>query len=412
MIKLLRRRLPFLQFPLHPNADSVDTTEPDGDLREHAAKARYSLRLQRYWWAACKISEEVESTDQTYVVVDLGCERGWLKRFTRPNPRIRWIGLDGNTSHPSLAASEYDEIVCCNFSRPLPLPDGCADAVVSLHVFEHLHDADLAASEVARILKPGGVFLAGTPGCPSPIASVRSAFLRRRERLGRNRPWGHVRAFSPSAWSRLCNSAGLSIEFVTGSHLIRRTGAAMESNRMWIRANQIWGGLFPSLGSELYVSARKPLESQLGAVKAGLLERFWFKADWAGPIAATLILAFTIHVLLTGPASSEDTSFATEIQSLKDDIDVFAWAVGSRDLSRHTADRSIKPRTVVTWTPPFRRPRPGDGSAPDYRCRATRPLSAFIASRCNPHQCGMAKVRPSLCRPHQRAGRTDVAPVC
>lgn len=45
----------------------------------------------------------------------------------------------------------------------LPYGDGEFDLVFSFSVFEHLHEYKKALSEVARVLKPGGLFLLGMP---------------------------------------------------------------------------------------------------------------------------------------------------------------------------------------------------------------------------------------------------------
>ncbi len=45
----------------------------------------------------------------------------------------------------------------------LPYATGMFDLVVSFSVFEHLHEYDKAILEVARVLKPGGLFLLGMP---------------------------------------------------------------------------------------------------------------------------------------------------------------------------------------------------------------------------------------------------------
>lgn len=294
-------RLAFLRWPLMDYRTAVDLTEPNEGLTEHIGNARYSLRLQRYWWAARAIQDgarEAAGRGHEYVVVDLGCERGWMKRFTVPNPdeptNIRWIGLDGNLDHPSLAASRYDEVHACDFHKRLPLPDNTADAVVCLHVFEHLKDVEGPAREVARILKPGGVFLAGTPVGPTPIAAVRTKQLVSRDRKGRNRHWGHVRKFYPGAWRSLCQRAGLGVEMLTGSHLIRQTRSRLENHAWWIRLNQAWGVLFPSLGQEIYLAARKPVPG--GTVRGpSLLTRLWDRADWVVPL---LTLALVIEVVV------------------------------------------------------------------------------------------------------------------
>ena len=41
----------------------------------------------------------------------------------------------------------------------IPLPDGCADFVLMFLSFHHVQDRAAAASEIARVLKPGGRFL-------------------------------------------------------------------------------------------------------------------------------------------------------------------------------------------------------------------------------------------------------------
>ena len=289
-------KLAFLRWPLMDYRNAVDLTEPNEGLTEHIGNARYSLRLQRYWWAARAIQDgarEAAKQGREYVVVDLGCERGWMKRFTEGEEgaptNIRWIGLDGNLDHPSLEASKYNETHACDFLKTLPVDDNTADAVVCLHVFEHLKDVEGPAKEVARILKPGGVFLAGTPVGPTPIAKVRTKQLIERDRLGRNRHWGHVRKFCPAAWRTLCQHAGLDIEMMTGSHAFRQTRSPMENFGWWIRLNQLWGAAFPSLGSEIYLAARKPVEGEQ-AHSLGPMARLWCRADWALPLAAVIAL--------------------------------------------------------------------------------------------------------------------------
>jgi len=297
-------KLAFLHWPLMDYRNAVDLTEPNEGLTEHIGNAKYSLRLQRYWWAARAIQDgarEAAKQGREYVVVDLGCERGWMKRFTEGEEgtptNIRWIGLDGNLDHPSLEATSYNETHECDFLKTLPVDANTADAVVCLHVFEHLKDVEGPAREVARILKPGGVFLAGTPVGPTPLAIMRTKQLIERDRQGRNRHWGHVRKFCPAAWRALCEHAGLDIEMMTGSHAIRRTKSPLENYAWWIRLNQSWGTLFPSLGQEVYLAARKPAEGET-ASNPGPLARFWGYADWSLPAAAVLMLVAVPVVLV------------------------------------------------------------------------------------------------------------------
>jgi hypothetical protein len=48
----------------------------------------------------------------------------------------------------------------------------------------------------------------------------------------------------------------MGLELLTGTYLLRWAGNPLENTRWWLRLNQLWGGLFPSLGGEVYVKAR------------------------------------------------------------------------------------------------------------------------------------------------------------
>lgn len=56
------------------------------------------------------------------------------------------------------------EFIKCRVTERLPLPDASFDVVTMLAVYEHLGDSrDFAASEIFRILRPGGIALLTVP---------------------------------------------------------------------------------------------------------------------------------------------------------------------------------------------------------------------------------------------------------
>jgi len=94
------------------------------------------------------------------LVVDLGAGSGWyLARVLDRQPAARGLAVD--LSKPALrrAARAHARLaaVGCDVWRPLPLRDGVADLV--LNVF-----APRDGTEIARILRPGGLALVVTPG--------------------------------------------------------------------------------------------------------------------------------------------------------------------------------------------------------------------------------------------------------
>ncbi len=71
-----------------------------------------------------------------------------------------WTNVDA-ISHPK--APRPPEIISDALS--IPLPDGCADMVMAIHVFEHFYrwESPKALAEWARLLKPGGVLIMEMP---------------------------------------------------------------------------------------------------------------------------------------------------------------------------------------------------------------------------------------------------------
>jgi SAM-dependent methyltransferase len=225
-------------------------------LAEHLGKSAYSLRLLRYWWAGQALAEEARALGRPLTVVDLGCERGWLKHFTPPEAVERWIGVDWNPRAEAQTVAGYDEVLHANMDAELPLSSQIADAVVSLHVFEHLPRPGSTLAEVSRLLRSGGIFLGGAPTMPGFLAYWRERYFRRRFLRGEVQPGGHITCLSPRRWRQIAGEVGLDVEFAVGSHAVRMTGGWLENFLPWVRLNQLWGALFPALGSECYLRAR------------------------------------------------------------------------------------------------------------------------------------------------------------
>jgi SAM-dependent methyltransferase len=86
-------------------------------------------------------------------VVDFGCgDRPYEELFTARQAKYIACDLDGAVD------------VRIEPGRPLALPDGTADGVVSFQVLEHVWDIDWYLAECHRVLKPGGWLLLSTHG--------------------------------------------------------------------------------------------------------------------------------------------------------------------------------------------------------------------------------------------------------
>lgn len=244
--------------PLTAITHNEEIRKPDFPFSEQLKQSKYPVRALRYWWMHCVIQDEVKNKDTPVTIVDVGCDTGIIKRFIPPVKNSRWIGLDIITTRKGLEVAGYDEIHQCDFDEGLPVADDSIDIVICSHVLEHLPRPEFTMGELARILKPGGMLLVGVPIAPKFIAQFREKQMQKQLQTGKRVMGQHIQMFWIKRLKKLAEEKGLKIEFATGTALIRKKGSRLENSALWIRLNQIWAAIFPSLGQELCVQIRKP----------------------------------------------------------------------------------------------------------------------------------------------------------
>ncbi|MEI6863755.1 MAG: class I SAM-dependent methyltransferase [Candidatus Adlerbacteria bacterium] len=88
-------------------------------------------------------------TDDTYRALDIGA-----------GARSMWKGYFPNITTLDIAEEKKPDIV--GDVHDLPIADGLYDIVMCSETFEHFHNPFRAATEIARILKPGGLLFITT----------------------------------------------------------------------------------------------------------------------------------------------------------------------------------------------------------------------------------------------------------
>lgn len=159
----------------------------------------------------------------TPVVVDLGCGRGDGVDLVRAvRPEARWVGVDIAQS-AEVDERRRDDAEFRTFDGiHLPLEAESADLVYTQQVFEHVEQPDPLLTDVARVLRPGGVF------CGS--LSQLEAFHSR-----------SVGGFTPYGWMRALERADLTLDEVrpgidVGTLLARRVaGRRGRFDRYWVQ---------------------------------------------------------------------------------------------------------------------------------------------------------------------------------
>jgi 2-polyprenyl-6-hydroxyphenyl methylase / 3-demethylubiquinone-9 3-methyltransferase len=123
------------------------------------ASLRYCMNPVRYGYFKRKL-QQLHLPGKT--VLDIGCGGGFLaEEFAKDGFAV--TGIDPATRSLEAARQHaVDNNLRINYQEgkgeALPFPDGSFDIVACCDVFEHVDDFSLVIGEVARTLKPGGVF--------------------------------------------------------------------------------------------------------------------------------------------------------------------------------------------------------------------------------------------------------------
>ncbi len=151
----------------------------DGIAR--ATEARYGALSTSKESLSCGRALDVASPAEGEHVVDLGCGRGAdvARAAGRVGARGSATGVDGNERLVAAATAALDGYPSARVVRgdlsAVPLPDGCADVVVSNCAINHAPDKGAVYREVRRLLRPGGRFAVSDVVSEAPLPeSVRN----------------------------------------------------------------------------------------------------------------------------------------------------------------------------------------------------------------------------------------------
>ncbi len=197
------------------NYENVSTVEGRGELRTGTGDLA-ALRLER-------CLEAIRGVGVGGRLLEVGCGAGrYTRAFLHYRPDLQVAGCD--ISHVALAeARAADPAGRVDYklgdALDLPYEDDSFDIVVLFDVFEHVTDVNKAASEVARVLKPGGVFHCFVP-CEGNRRTIFS-LLRHSKRLPIHR-WkrdhiGHIQILTTRQMKQILERNGLQVTDVSFS---------------------------------------------------------------------------------------------------------------------------------------------------------------------------------------------------
>ena len=173
------------------------------------------------------LKRHLHTRRQAPVILEVGCSSGYLLRELADDwPRSLVIGSDfiaeplGRLAWqmPGVPLLRFDMVEC-------PLPSASVDAVVLLNVLEHIEDDGAAVSQMARVLRPGGIAVVEVPAGPD-LYDVYDKYLQ------------HYRRYRLVDLCRLLERAGLPV--VDRSHLGALLYPAFAVTK---KRNQRWLGM-------------------------------------------------------------------------------------------------------------------------------------------------------------------------
>lgn len=190
--------------------------------------------------------------------LDVGCGDGQTVGPALQERACRYIGVDvSETAIGQATAAGLDARLIKDASE-LPFDDGSFDVGLMVEVLEHLFQPHLAAAEMYRVLRPGGVLLVTVPNVSYWRRRVDLAVLGRWNPFGDDlsvaQPWRdpHVRFFNPGSMRRMLLQAGFTTVGVEG-----HGGAVLRDLPV---ARRFWKGR----PSATYQAAERLLPSLLG----------------------------------------------------------------------------------------------------------------------------------------------------
>lgn len=197
--------------------EDTNTVEGRGELRTGTHDLA-ALRLER-----CLDAIEGSTGD----LLEIGCGAGrYTRAFLHYRPDLTVSGCD--ISHIALSeARSADRTGRIDYSigdaLNLPYEDNSFDIVVLFDVFEHVTDVGKAADEVARVLRPGGVFHCFVP-CEGNKRTLFSLFRHSRRvpiHRWKREQIGHIQILTTRRMQRILERRGLHVVDTTFSfHLL------------------------------------------------------------------------------------------------------------------------------------------------------------------------------------------------
>jgi len=172
----------------------------------------------RHWWykeRRALLARELKRL-RPGRALDIGAAGGGNTRVLRS---FGWsaLALEYGSEGAEVARERGLDVIRAD-ARCLPMATDSADLVIAFDILEHIEEDHLAASEIARVLRPGGIALIAVP-CDMSLWSAHDVAV------------GHVRRYTRETLREVLVKAGFTIETLWSWNVLLRPVAAWRRKR-------------------------------------------------------------------------------------------------------------------------------------------------------------------------------------
>jgi SAM-dependent methyltransferase len=208
--------------------DSDSYASPSGNYYWFRKRREVATLVRRY--------ADLFDTCERPAVVELGCGEGDdLFMLRRLLPQASFLGLEIDPERLRICelrrryhGAENVSFLSADLTRSLPVADNAVDLAYCSEVVEHLPQPEELLAEIARIVRPGGLFLLTTPNQPNVLqrsfwsrrrsARIQSALRAEREETGAEAEvaghtpiFGHISLRTARQWDRAVEPTGFEL---------------------------------------------------------------------------------------------------------------------------------------------------------------------------------------------------------
>jgi SAM-dependent methyltransferase len=173
----------------------------------------------RHWWYKERraiLARELRRLPATGQALDIGAAGGGNTRVLQEHG-WRALALEYSDSVADVAVARGISAIRAD-ARDLPLRSGSCELVTAFDILEHIHEDYLVASEIFRVLKPGGTALIAVP-CDMALWSAHDDEV------------GHVRRYSRHGLVSVVQKAGLTVDEVWSWNVLLRPVVALRRKK-------------------------------------------------------------------------------------------------------------------------------------------------------------------------------------